>query len=123
MPAGFQNVDKADQVAVDVFIGLIDTIADAGLSGEIDNDVEIPFCEQVVQRGFVADVDRFEVKSGMFQQLLEPGLFQIRIIVIVEAVDPRYLVTLAAEVAGEMKAIKPAAPVISKFSLSFMNRG
>jgi len=55
MAAGFEDVVKADDVGLDVGIGVVDAIADASLSGEVDDDVEMMLGKEGVDEGAVSD--------------------------------------------------------------------
>ena len=57
--AGFEDVVEADEVALDVGIRVRDGIADAGLGGEVHDDVEVVFFEEVVDGYLVGEV-RFD---------------------------------------------------------------
>lgn len=48
MPARFQQVIKTDDVAFDIYIRVVDRIAHACLSGEVDHDVEMVLGEQLI---------------------------------------------------------------------------
>ena len=54
--AGLEDVVEADEVGLDVGVGVGDGVADAGLGGEVDDDVEVVVGEEFVDGGFVGDV-------------------------------------------------------------------
>ena len=54
--AGFEDVVEADEVALDVSVGVCDGIADAGLGGKVHDDSEAVFFEKVVDGGLVGEV-------------------------------------------------------------------
>ena len=45
MPAGFEDVVEAEDVALDVGVGVVDGVADAGLGGEVDDNIELVLLE------------------------------------------------------------------------------
>ena len=57
--AGFEDVVEADEIALDVGIRVRDGIADAGLGGEVHDDVEVVLFEEVVDGYLVGEV-RFD---------------------------------------------------------------
>ena len=56
MAAGFEDVVEADEVGFDVGIGVSDAVADTGLGGEVDDDIELVFGEESVDEIAVGDV-------------------------------------------------------------------
>ena len=60
MAAGFQNVQKSDQVALQVGIRVRDGIADARLCGEVHYFVELFFGKELVQTLLVIDAHLYE---------------------------------------------------------------
>ena len=56
MAAGFEDVVEADEVGFDVGIGVSDAVADTGLGGEVDDDIELVLCEEGVDEVAVGDV-------------------------------------------------------------------
>lgn len=56
MAAGFEDVVEADEVGLDVSIGVGDAIADAGLGCEVDYNLRMVFGEDAVDEGAVGDV-------------------------------------------------------------------
>ena len=46
--AGLENVDKADEIAVDVGVRVGDGVTDSRLSSEVDNPLGLGFCEEFV---------------------------------------------------------------------------
>ena len=49
MAAGLEDVVEADDVGLDVGIGVGDAIANTGLSSEVDNDVELLFGKEIAR--------------------------------------------------------------------------
>jgi len=85
--AAFQNVQEAHQVAFDVDMRMIDRIAHAGLGGQMDDIVRPHLGEQRLHPFPVGQVELPKGKGGKFPQLIEPGLFQRRVVIVVEVVD------------------------------------
>lgn len=54
--AGFEDVVEADEVRFDVCVGVVDAVANAGLSGEVDDDVKMVFCKKFFYGDFVGEV-------------------------------------------------------------------
>ena len=79
MSAGFEDVVESDQVAFDVDVRVINGVADAGLSGQIDYDRRPVCCEHFVDEGFVCDAASDDHAEAIFLEL--------RIIVIVHVIE------------------------------------
>ena len=54
--AGFEDVVETDEVGFDVDVGVIDAVADAGLGGEVDDEVWLFGFEELVYGGLVGEV-------------------------------------------------------------------
>lgn len=54
--ASFEDVVETDEVGFDVGVGVIDAVADAGLGGEVDDEVWLFGFEELVYDGFVGEV-------------------------------------------------------------------
>ena len=93
MPAGLQDVVEPDHVALDISIRILDAIADTGLSGQVNDDVEVVFLEEAVDEGLVGEValDEFVgVTFGLRGLLLDHAqaiLLERRIVVVVQVVE------------------------------------
>ena len=55
-PAGFQNTQKADDVAVNIRLRLIDGKADARLRGQVNDVFRLLLLEYCVQKIFIRDI-------------------------------------------------------------------
>ena len=52
---GFEDVVEAEDVALDIGIGVFDAVAHSGLGCEVDDDVELVLLEQAVHQFTVSD--------------------------------------------------------------------
>lgn len=104
--AGFEDVVEADEVGFDVGVWVVDTVANAGLGGEVDDDVRLVLGKQLVDGGFVGEVafDEGEVFEAF--EFIEAGSFEIGVVVRVEAVetDDFSVGIFCAEALGEVAA-------------------
>ena len=62
MTAGFEDVVETDDVAFDIDIGVLDAVADTSLGSEVDNDVELVFCKEII--------DKLAVGNAAFDELI-----------------------------------------------------
>src|SRR5712692_7627651 len=83
-----QDVLKSEDVGVDVGIGIFDRIPHSGLRGQMDHAFRLVLTEKILNGVGIAHVAVDERKSVRFSQLVEPSLFQSRIVVRIEIVDP-----------------------------------
>ena len=70
MAAGLENVVEANHVGLDIGIGILDRIADTGLSSKIHHDIEMILGEEGIDGGFVSDVTLDEDKRPPLIPLL-----------------------------------------------------
>ena len=88
LPARFQNIVKADDVAFDVHVGIRDGVPHACLRGEIHDDLRPIAREEVGNQGFIGKVaaDKREVRERF--ELCQPRLLEPDVIVVVQIVQP-----------------------------------
>lgn len=88
LPASFQNVVEANDVAFDVHIGIRDGVPHACLRGEIHDDLRPVAREEVGNQGFIGKVaaDEREVRERL--ELCQPRLLEPDVIVVVQVVQP-----------------------------------
>lgn len=85
--AGFENVEEANDVRMDVTFRVRDGIADARLRRKIHNDVRLAFGKQRVQRSLVRDVNLAESEAfAVLREHLEPLFLERRVVVVRDAV-------------------------------------
>ena len=93
MPAGLQDIVEPDHVALDVSIRVFDAIADTSLSGQVHDDIEVFFLEDVIDEGLVGEVALDEHVGMPFDgidlllDLAQAVLLERRIIVVIEVVE------------------------------------
>lgn len=104
--AGFEDVVEANEVGLDVGVGVVDAVANAGLSGEVDDDVRLVLGEQLVDGGFVGEVAFDESEVFEVFEFVKAGGFEIGVVVRVEAVetDDFSVGIFCAEALGEVAA-------------------
>ena len=90
--AGFENVEKAHQIALYVGLGMVDAVAHPGLGGEIDDDARRIFVKYAVHKRLVGNgtPDEHVLHGGglrRFFDQLEPVGLQLRVVVIVHVIQ------------------------------------
>ena len=110
--AGFQDIVKADEVALDVGFGVRDGIADACLGGEVHNNGKMVFFEESVDGRLVGEVcfDERPLFAGRCREgfdFLKAFALNVYVIVIGDGIEAYELGTgvvvqqLFAEVASD----------------------
>ena len=92
MPAGLQDIVKADHVALDVGIRILNGIPHAGLGGQVHHNVKLIIGKQLINQRFVGQVslDETILAFGFFaraQNDREPVVLQGRVVVIIEIIQ------------------------------------
>ena len=90
MTAALEDVEEADEVALEVGAGVLDGVADTRLSGEVHDDVEALLGEQTLEQGGVGEVAANEFEATVNICLAEhrqASFLDARIIVVVEVVE------------------------------------
>lgn len=85
--AGFEDVEEADDVRMNVTFRVRDGIADTRLRRKVHDDVRLAFEKQRVQRSLVRDVNLAEHKAfAILREHLEPLFLERYVIVVCDAV-------------------------------------
>ena len=102
--ATLQDVQRADQVAVGICMGVLDGIAHARLRGQVHHALEARLCKQRVDAGSVGQVQPAEREVVVVPQDLEPRFLQRRVVVVVQVIEPDDLVATVEQAAGRVEA-------------------
>ncbi len=76
MPASFQNIEKANHIAVDVSTRVFDGIAHTRLRGKVNDNFRSVVREQPVHSLLISQISLDEGEAWILLQLLQPALFQ-----------------------------------------------
>jgi hypothetical protein len=102
VPASFEYIEKADNVAVDVHMGILEGVANARLSRKM-NDALRPFAfEELSHTLPVGNVDLDGTESSARGKSREARLLQGNVIVAVEIVQPENVVAAREEPLRDM---------------------
>jgi hypothetical protein len=85
---GLEQVDEADQVAVDVRARIFERVTHAGLRGQVDDAARPVAGEQRVQCGRVRQIGLHLGEALAGAQAHHPVALELRIVVVVEIVEP-----------------------------------
>ena len=99
MPAALQQVDETDQVGIDVGVRVLKRVPHAGLSRQVDHDVERLGVKNFAQSLALGDVGLNKRKIGLGLKDLKAVFFQFDVIVGIQVVD-----------AGDVNPVRQQAP-------------
>ena len=85
--AGFEDVVEADEVALDVGVGVGDGVADAGLRGEVDDYVRLMLVEDFVDERFIREVALDEGPGAEGFDFPQAGELDVDVVVVVDGVE------------------------------------
>ena len=103
-PGSLEHGQEADDVGVDIGLGILDAVADAGLGPEVDDAAGRVLREQGGHAVAVRQIQRVVDIARMRQQQVEPRLFQGRVIIVIEIVDADHGFAARQQTLGGMKA-------------------
>ena len=93
VPAAFENVQKTDDVAIDVRVGILERIAHAGLGRQMYDPIGRFALEHVFDSCPVGNVGLDEAETLVRGQPRQSRLLQGNVVVVVEVVQPQNIVT------------------------------
>ena len=86
-PAAFEDVQRPDDVAVDVRVRVLERVANSGLGTEMHDSVELVFDKQRLHRRTIGEVDAGHGEGIVAVQDRRASLLQGYVVVIVEVVE------------------------------------
>ncbi len=100
MPAAFEDVREAHQVAVHVGVGVDQRVAHAGLGGHVGDLVETLRVKQCLHPVAVGQIKSHEAEIVTAFQLRQPVALELRVVVVIDVVQPNDLVAARQQVFG-----------------------
>src|SRR5258707_9356504 len=85
--AAFEDVTEADEVRIDVGLGILERVAHARLRREMDHRIELLAREERAHRRAIGDVAAYELELSLAREAREPRLLQANVVVIVQVVE------------------------------------
>ena len=90
MAASFEDVVEANEVGLDVGIGVDDAVAHACLCGKVDYDLGVELGKELVDELAVGDVAFDKTEAGILLELCQAFFFEANVVVVVHIVDTYY---------------------------------
>ena len=87
MAACFQDIEETNDIGINVRTGIIDTIADTGLSGQVDDDVRVVFVKGLLHRIGIGQVALDEGKARHIVEELQPRFFEGHSVIIIDVIQ------------------------------------
>ena len=115
MSAPFEDVQKADQITVDVRVRIGDRIAYAGLRREMNDPVKSLRDEQRLKPTAIAELHAHKTKARSTTQPSEACVFERRVVVVVHVVESDDLITAGEQSLGRVGADKTRRASHQKF--------
>lgn len=109
VPAAFKEIDETDQIGVDVGVRINEGITHTSLGGEIDHGIETVLLEQPLNGWPVCEFHIYVAEAVTLGEGRHPGLFQLRVVIVVEIVKPYDLGSCGYQLLTEMGANKTSS--------------
>ena len=103
MPAAFENVDEARQVAVDIGVRVRERIPDARLRGEVHDARRPVLAKHGGHRRVVGEIELEELETRHSDQLLESRLLEADVVVVVDDVETDHLVAAVQQATRDVE--------------------
>src|SRR6185312_10404639 len=87
MTAALQHVEETLDIGVDIVMGMVDRMPHPRLRGKMHHLDKAVLREQGLHRPAIGEVELDEAELGLTLKYGKPGLFQSRIVVMVEVID------------------------------------
>jgi len=110
LTATLQHVHEPHQVGVDVGVRVLDAVAHARLGGQMDHHVEPAVANQAQHPISCYQIDPLEGEAGIGSEQGQPRLFEPRIVIGIQVVQPDDAMPLFQQASGEVKTDKPGSP-------------
>src|SRR3954470_23975376 len=92
VPARFEDVDEADEIALHVRVRILDRVAHAGLRGEIDDAFRAEIAECMLQRSAILQRCAHQTEYALRRQPGKARLLERRIVVRVDVVIAEHFI-------------------------------
>mmetsp|Transcript_59449 Transcript_59449/g.140639 ORF Transcript_59449/g.140639 Transcript_59449/m.140639 type:complete len:306 (+) Transcript_59449:1652-2569(+) len=116
--AAFQDVGEADDVAVDVGVGVLDRVAHPGLRRQVHHPVEALFGKQLGHALAVGHVHLHEAEARLAVQARQAVLLELGAVVVVEVVQAHHFVAARQQDLADMHADEAGGAGDEYFHLS-----
>ncbi len=87
VPAGFQDIEKTNQIRLQISIRIVDAVPHSGLSGKVDDIINRMRLENIVQLFLVGEIGLVEIEV-VAGQLPQSFLLETHLVVIIQVVKP-----------------------------------
>ena len=116
VPASLENVGETQEIGRNIGTGIVDAdaVTDAGLSGKMDDPVELMIGKGGIDRPLIGKIgaNEFEIGALGCPKLMKPGqagFLERRVVVIIDDIESDDTVPALDQAAGDMIADKSGA--------------
>jgi hypothetical protein len=110
VPASFQNVHEAREVAVHVCVGILQRIPDSGLGSQMNNDLGFFSFKEVRHTLSVGKIENAKPEPGALLQDCKTIILESNFVVCIEVVHPDNIISVAQEFPRQMKTDESRYP-------------
>ena len=87
MTTCFEDVHEADQIRIDVSLGIRQGVPNTGLSGQVDDSIEAMSFKQSIDTVTIFQCQLLKAESGTTLQKSESIVFELGLIIVVQIVE------------------------------------
>ena len=104
MSTSLEHVDEPDDIGIHIGMGMVERVAHAGLSSEMDDTLKRVLGEQPRHGFAVGDIQLDERKAVTPAELGQSGPLQVRIVIGVEIIDADHFIAAVKQLPGDVIA-------------------
>ena len=93
MPASFQNIEEPGEIGVELGVGILQRVTDAGLRGKMHDRSEFAIAKYGLSALAIGEIDLVKTEVVEFAENSDTRVLQRRIIIIVNAVEAHHRTT------------------------------
>ncbi len=87
MAAAFEHVEKAREIRIEIGVGIIQRVPNAGLRGQMHDRAEIAIAKNRLDRPAIGKIDLVEVEILKLSQNREARFLECRIVIVIDAIN------------------------------------
>ena len=109
MTARFEDVVEADEIGINVRLGIVNRVAHACLSGEIHDDTKLILCEETLNEGSISEIATNESEAPVHISLSKHSksvFLNARVVIAVNVVEANNLPTTTKQLSTQKRTDK-----------------
>ena len=105
-PNAFEYIDKADQIAGDVFVGIGNRVPHARLRSQMNHGFKLTFAKEAFHTFSICQIERDKPELGAHAEFSQPRILKSRVVVVVQVVYANHFKPVRQQPVDEMGANK-----------------